>query len=110
MAAVVVPRPARRVPVRTCVACRTSGGKRGLLRVVRLPAATDGTTGVALDPTGKRSGRGAYVCPTPECVAVALKKKQLERSLKTPLPVGLVEDLRAAVERPVEAEASPLPL
>lgn len=83
----------KRVPVRTCVACRTSGGKRGLLRVVRLP---DGA-GVALDPTGKKSGRGAYVCPTAECVAAALKKKQLERSLKTPLPEELVAELTAAI-------------
>jgi predicted RNA-binding protein YlxR (DUF448 family) len=84
---------AKRVPVRTCVACRTSGGKRGLLRVVRL--ANEG--GVVLDPTGKKSGRGAYVCPTTACVGAALKKKQLERSLKTPLPETLITELTTAV-------------
>ena len=84
----------RRIPLRTCVACRTTGGKRSLLRVVRLP---DGA-GVALDPTGKKSGRGAYVCQTPECVALALKQKKLERSLKTPIPDALAEELRAAAE------------
>jgi predicted RNA-binding protein YlxR (DUF448 family) len=52
---------------------------------------------MALDPTGKKSGRGAYVCPTAECVAVALKKKQLERSLKMPLPEGLADELQAVV-------------
>lgn len=83
---------ARRTPIRTCVACRTSGGKRGLLRVVRLPEGE----GVALDPTGKRSGRGAYVCPTPQCVAQALKQKKLERSLKTPIPDEAAEALKAA--------------
>ena len=82
----------RRVPIRTCVACRTSGGKRGLLRVVRLPEGA----GVVLDPTGKRSGRGAYLCPTGACVALALKQKKLERSLKTPIPDALAEALRAA--------------
>ena len=81
----------RRVPIRTCVACRTTGGKRTLVRVVRLP---DGA-GVALDPTGKRSGRGAYVCPTTACVALALKQKKLERSLKTPILDTVAEALRA---------------
>ena len=85
------PARARRVPVRTCVACRTAGGKRALLRVVRLP---DGA-GVALDPSGKRAGRGAYLCQSPDCVALALKQKKLERSLKTPIPETLAEELRA---------------
>jgi len=68
----------RRVPVRTCVACRTTGGKKGLLRVVR-----NTETGLAeFDPTGKRPGRGAYVCVSVECVANALRRKALERALK----------------------------
>jgi predicted RNA-binding protein YlxR (DUF448 family) len=69
-----------------------------LLRVVRLPEAG----GVVLDPTGKRSGRGAYVCPTAACIAVALKQKRLERSLKTPIPEEVAEALRqaAAAESP----------
>jgi len=98
---------ARRTPIRTCVACRTAGGKRGLLRVVRLP---DGA-GVALDPTGKRSGRGAYVCATKECVELALKRKQLERSLKTPIDADLAAALRAAVVgESEESAAEPLGL
>lgn len=84
---------ARRVPIRTCVACRTSGGKRGLLRVVRLPA----EAGIELDLTGKKGGRGAYVCPTASCVGLALKQKKLERSLKTPLPPTLADALLRAV-------------
>nr|CAA9230674.1 COG2740: Predicted nucleic-acid-binding protein implicated in transcription termination [uncultured Armatimonadetes bacterium] len=91
----------RRVPVRTCVACRTTGGKRALLRVVRLPEGQ----GVALDPTGKRSGRGAYVCPTAACVALALKQKKLERSLKTPIPDALADALRAAGAETAAADA-----
>ena len=77
--------------MRTCVACRTSGGKRTLVRVVRLPEGS----GVALDPTGKMNGRGAYLCPTEACVAQALKQKKLERSLKTPIPETVTDDLRA---------------
>ena len=85
--------PAKRQPIRTCVACRTAGGKRGLLRVVRLP---DGA-GVALDPTGKQSGRGAYLCPTLACIELAIKRKALERSLKTTLSEETQAALRAAI-------------
>ncbi|WP_309707358.1 RNase P modulator RnpM [Armatimonas sp.] len=88
-----MPTPPKRQPVRTCVACRTAGGKRGLLRLVRLP---DGA-GIALDPTGKQSGRGAYVCATSACVELALKRKAFERSLKTALTEGGQAELRAAI-------------
>ena len=92
----------RRTPIRTCVACRTSGGKRGLLRVVRLGAG-DNAGEVVLDPTGKKSGRGAYVCPMADCIGLALKQKKLERSLKTPITETVADALRAAAQ-----EASPL--
>ena len=99
MARVTVPaKPPRRAPIRTCVACRTNGGKRTLVRVVRLPAAQSDSpqgAGVVLDPGGKRSGRGAYVCPTEACVGQALKQKKLERSLKTPIPEAVADALRA---------------
>jgi uncharacterized protein len=85
--------PVKRQPIRTCVACRTAGGKRGLLRVVRLP---DGA-GVVLDPTGKQSGRGAYLCPTLMCLELALKRKALERSLKTTLSEETQTALRAVI-------------
>ena len=71
------PRP-KHVPQRTCVACRTTGAKRGLVRVVRTAAGT-----VEVDETGKKPGRGAYLCKTPECWEKALKSKTLEYALKT---------------------------
>ncbi len=67
----------RHLPIRTCVACRQTDEKRDLLRVVRL---SDGTT--VYDSKGKQSGRGAYVCAASECIALAKKRRQLERSLK----------------------------
>jgi uncharacterized protein len=90
---------ARRVPLRTCVACRTTGGKRGLLRVVRLPeqAGESQTNRVVLDRTGKRSGRGAYVCARLECVEQALKQKKLERSLRISIAEELAQALRESV-------------
>ena len=67
----------KHIPIRTCVACRETDEKRDLLRVVRLP---DGS--ISFDVMGKISGRGAYVCATAECIALAKKQKKLERSLK----------------------------
>lgn len=67
----------RHVPVRTCVACRQTGAKRQLVRLVR---GQDGS--VSIDPTGKRSGRGAYVCEAAACWNAALSRGILTRSLK----------------------------
>ena len=71
--------PTRKIPMRMCVGCRTRKPKKELIRVVRL--ASDGT--IALDPTGKASGRGAYLCSDdPECLRKAIKSKALERILE----------------------------
>lgn len=83
----------RHVPQRTCIACRQERPKRELIRVVRTP---DGQ--VVLDPTGKRSGRGAYVCARRSCWEPALRKGKLEHELDTTLSA---ED-RAALEAYVE--------
>ncbi len=74
------------------------------MRVVRLPEGA----GVALDPTGKRSGRGAYVCPSADCVALALKQKRLEKSLKVPVPPEVAEALRGGVAAAAAADAASL--
>lgn len=70
------PRP-KHTPRRTCVACRKVDAKRGLVRLVRLPEER-----VAIDPTGKRAGRGAYLCNEQGCWALALKRRAIERALK----------------------------
>jgi predicted RNA-binding protein YlxR (DUF448 family) len=59
------------------VACRQVKAKRGLVRLVRTPGGD-----IEFDATGKREGRGAYLCPTRECLEKALQGKQLERVLK----------------------------
>ena len=67
------PKRARHVPMRTCIACRESKPKRELLRVVRTPEGS-----VQLDPSGKKAGRGAYICAKLTCWETALKRKRLE--------------------------------
>ncbi len=70
----------KHVPVRTCVACRESGAKRGLTRIVRTPAGA-----VLIDPTGKANGRGAYLCDKPGCWDRAVSTPLLARSLNVEL-------------------------
>ena len=67
----------RHIPQRTCVACRQTGSKRELVRILRSP---DGR--VTIDPSGKRSGRGAYLCDAPECWQAALKRGVILKALK----------------------------
>jgi predicted RNA-binding protein YlxR (DUF448 family) len=67
----------RHIPQRTCVACRQTSAKRQLVRVVRTP---DGS--VTIDASGKRSGRGAYLCDQIECWHAGLKRGVLSRALK----------------------------
>ncbi|HLI90193.1 MAG TPA: YlxR family protein [Ktedonobacteraceae bacterium] len=72
------PRRQKHVPLRTCVACRETKPKRELLRIVRTP---DGH--VLIDATGKKSGRGAYLCARLSCWETAMKKKRLEQEFET---------------------------
>ena len=88
-------RPQRRkhVPQRICVACRTAQPKRELVRVVRLSSPGEEGT-VVVDETGKRSGRGAYVCRQQTCWETALTRQQLERALKVTVTAETVALLR----------------
>ena len=67
----------RHIPERTCVACRETNAKRELVRLVRAP---DGS--VTIDPSGKKSGRGAYLCKRVPCWQAGLKRGVLPRALK----------------------------
>ena len=78
----------KRVPQRTCVACRRIKAKRDLIRVVRTPGGE-----IEIDDTGKKDGRGAYLCPTRECMDKALKGNQLEHTLKSSITVESREKL-----------------
>ncbi|HYM16756.1 MAG TPA: YlxR family protein [Dehalococcoidia bacterium] len=84
-----VARP-KHVPQRTCIACRTTGAKRGFVRVVRTPGGR-----VELDPTGKKNGRGAYVHESRACWDDALKKGRLGHALKIAVPAEDLELLKA---------------
>jgi len=83
----------KKIPQRQCMGCRERKAKRELIRVVR---GTDGTVG--LDFTGKRNGRGAYICPDLECLKKAQRSKALDRSLETAIPDEVYESLLQELE------------
>jgi uncharacterized protein len=80
----------KHVPQRTCIACRSSDAKRQLLRIVRVAEGQ-----VEVDPTGKKNGRGAYLCKVRECWEIGLNKKALDFALKTTIEPTVREELRA---------------
>ena len=78
----------KKIPQRQCMGCRERKAKRELIRVVR---GTDGV--VRLDFSGKAPGRGAYICPSSECLKKALRSKALDRSLEVTIPQEVVDQL-----------------
>ena len=85
----------KKIPMRQCLGCREMKPKRELIRVVRSPEGE-----ISLDFRGKKPGRGAYVCPSPACLAKARKSKALERAFSTPIPPEVYEALEAQMEAP----------
>ena len=85
----------KKIPQRQCMGCRERKNKRDMIRVVRQ---TDGT--VSLDFSGKLNGRGAYVCPDPECLKKCRKTRSLDRCLEVTIP----EDVYARLEKEMEAQ------
>lgn len=87
----------KHVPLRTCVACRTTGAKRGLVRIVRTPQG-----GVEVDPTGKAAGRGAYLCRRRQCWQDALRREGLARALRVKMWDTDIDKLKAFAEELAE--------
>ena len=71
----------KKMPVRRCVGCQEMKNKKEMIRVIRTPEGD-----FELDATGKKNGRGAYLCPSRECLEKAVKSKGLERSFKQAIP------------------------
>ena len=84
----------KKIPMRMCVGCREMKEKKTLIRIVRNPEGE-----ISVDETGKKSGRGAYVCRNADCLRRAIRQKQLERQLQTVLSEEVSERLTAELER-----------
>ena len=85
-----MPMKPRKVPMRMCVGCREMKPKAALLRVVK-PREGE----ARIDRTGREPGRGAYICPQPDCLRKARKSKALERDLSTQLGEDVYSQLEA---------------
>ncbi|RGY80504.1 RNase P modulator RnpM [Dorea sp. AM58-8] len=81
------------MPVRMCVGCQEMKNKKEMIRVIKTPEGT-----FMLDATGKKNGRGAYVCPSEECLQLARKNKGMERSFKQAIPAEVYESLEKEME------------
>ena len=79
---------AKKLPLRQCTGCREMKEKKALIRVIRTMEGE-----ILLDATGRKNGRGAYLCPCADCLQKARKTKGLERTLKSPVPEGIYEKL-----------------
>ena len=86
----------RKAPVRKCTGCAEHFPKMQLIRVLRTPEGE-----IVLDATGKKSGRGAYLCKNPACLKKAKKARRLEASLECEIPeevfARLEEELTGAI-------------
>ncbi len=78
----------KKVPMRKCVGCQEMKSKKEMIRVIRTAEGE-----FLLDTTGKKNGRGAYICPNSSCLEKAIKGKGLEKSFKQAIPKEVYETL-----------------
>ena len=83
----------KKVPLRQCIGCQEMKSKKEMIRVIK--TAEDE---IMLDATGRKNGRGAYLCPAMECLKKAVKGKGLERSFKMAIPKEVYETLEKEME------------
>ena len=78
----------RKIPMRQCTGCGEKKEKKELIRIIKTPEDL-----IEVDFTGKKNGRGAYICNSVECLRTAEKRKSLERSLKVTIPAEVYKEL-----------------
>ena len=82
----------KKQPARRCIACNEQKDKKDLLRIVRTPEGN-----IEIDLTGKKNGRGAYICKSEECLKKVIKSKKLERSFEKEISLELYESIRGVI-------------
>lgn len=83
----------KKIPQRQCIGCGEMKNKKEMIRVIKTPEGE-----IMMDATGKKNGRGAYICPSRECLKKAIKTKGLERSFKMSIPAEIYEQLTKEME------------
>ncbi len=84
----------KKLPMRKCTGCQEMKNKKEMMRILKTPEGE-----IVIDLTGRKNGRGAYLCFSKECFEKAIKNKGLERSLKTPIPPSVYESLKEEIEK-----------
>ena len=87
----------KKIPQRSCIGCGLKRDKSDLLRIVRSPEGE-----FSLDPSGRKNGRGAYICKDPACLEKAEKRKALQRSFKAEADSRIYQQLREELEQLAE--------
>ena len=82
----------KKIPMRQCCGCREMKSKKEMIRVLRTPEQE-----ICLDATGRKNGRGAYICNSVDCLEKAIKLKRLEKKFETKIDDEIYEDLRGAI-------------
>ena len=82
----------KKKPARRCIACSQQKEKQELLRVVRTPEGN-----IEIDLTGKKNGRGAYICKSEDCLKKVIKSKKLERTFEKEISQDFYEMLRGVI-------------
>ena len=94
----------KKIPLRKCTGCNEMKEKKQLVRIVKTPDKTDENgniiqkSEILVDLTGKKSGRGAYICPNPECLKAARKARRLDKAFSCKIPDELYDQLEKELE------------
>ena len=84
----------KKIPMRQCIGCGEMKSKKEMIRILHTE---DGS--FVLDATGRKNGRGAYICPDRECMAKAVKSRGLDRSFKMAVPASVYAELEKEMEQ-----------
>ena len=84
----------REIPLRQCIGCGEMKNKKEMIRILKTAEGE-----ITIDATGKKNGRGAYLCPSMDCYRKAVKGRGLERSLKMAIPKDVYETLEKEMEK-----------
>ena len=84
----------KKIPLRQCIGCGEMKSKKEMIRVLKTSEDE-----IVLDATGRKNGRGAYLCPSMDCFKKAVKNKGLERSFKKAIPKEVYETLEKEMEQ-----------
>lgn len=83
----------KKIPLRQCIGCKEMKSKKEMIRILRTAEGN-----ILIDATGRKNGRGAYLCSSKECLKKAIKTKGLDRSFKMEIPQNVYEELEKEME------------